>query len=1187
MNTFLYSLVFEWRYFVRQPSFIIMSSLFLVLSFFATSVEQIYIGSSANHSLNLNSPYLITQMLLIFCVFGLFLMVNFVANTALRARLSGMHELIYTKQTPPGYFLGSFFGSCFTVICVFTFVPTGIFLGSLMPWLGPERVGETNIWFYVQPFLIYIIPSLFALCCLVYAVALRFKSMMAVYLAALVVVIVYLTMDNLLANPEFGNIAAIFDPFALNSFTNETRYWTPLERNSQLTGFTKEMLTNRILWLSVGCLALYFCQYKWAIIDTSKKPSNKKHKARCRAPRIRWHSHSSLGENKIQQYLMRVLFETRLLVYSPSFILLLLFCAYLLIYQLVFPVTYFGTANFPVTYEMVRYIRESFGLIMLIIITFYSAEIVWREHNHQFQELIAVTATPNEVLWLAKLTALCLLGAFVYIMGIAITVIHQVMSGFYAIDLQQYVVSLFYFDALPLLYMTVLSFLIQSISPNKYLGMLFFIVFMVISALLSEVGVDHHMYRYAESPHLLYSDMNRYAWSLETQQKYMIYWGALATLFAVVSFGLWRRGNQTSLGHRFSILSHTLGYGGRFIVVCCIGLFLSMGIVIHHNTTITNEFVSLQSLEANSAAYERTYGAYRYAPTPSVIDSELNIAIFPQQRKLQLMAELTLQNTGTTAIEKLLINLPNHSHSISLRSDHGVVDADFMELKTAWFTFDTPLLPTETFTLDIELIRQHFGFKDAGEDEGLVKNGSFINNMDLLPTFGVNESLFLQDSVKRRKYGLEARKTLPSANNTMAANRSALTKDQSTTHITTHISTDTEQVALAPGAMVDYWQANDRNHFVYRTELPVSNFYNIMSANWQVYAKRFNGLDLSVHYHPKHQWNTRNMVQAMETAIGSFSRRFGDYPFSHLRLVEVPRYKEHAKSVTGTMPISEDAGFIADLRKSAHVDTVFYDIAHEVSRQWFVHKLNIADVEGAGVLQDALAQYAALSLVQETFGRVNLRNFVRHELDNYLLDRAVAVDKEYPLAESQQQRYLSMNKGALVMMSVAQKIDIENVDAAINELMLDFSYETNRYASIGDLIAKLKAYADIDDHQYIDELFSSVMLYDLRIEDVEASPLVNNQYRIAMTVFADKFQLNADGVEERQGFDSNIDFVFFAESPDKFNLANEITMERSVRLESGNQRIEFITDTLPKYVAVDPFVNFIDREARDNVKAID
>ena len=106
---FTHMLGFEWRYFIRQPSFIVTCLVFFLLPFLAITIDQVQIGSGGN--VLFNSPFAVTQIMLILSVFGMFMVVNFVAGTATRNHTSLMSEIIYTKPIKPfSYNLGRFFG---------------------------------------------------------------------------------------------------------------------------------------------------------------------------------------------------------------------------------------------------------------------------------------------------------------------------------------------------------------------------------------------------------------------------------------------------------------------------------------------------------------------------------------------------------------------------------------------------------------------------------------------------------------------------------------------------------------------------------------------------------------------------------------------------------------------------------------------------------------------------------------------------------------------------------------------------------------------------------------------------------------------------------------------------------------------------------------------------------------------
>jgi ABC-2 type transport system permease protein len=161
--TMLWQLIrFEWRYYLRQPSFYVTSLLFFLMTFFAASSESVQIGGGGE--VWGNGPYAISQTMLIMLIFSMFLVVNFVGNSATRNNSCQMEELVYSKPLIPWqYQLGRFTGAYAVVLMVFAFVPLGTLVGSLMPWVDRERFGPTVLSYYLSAFLIFAVPTLFVL----------------------------------------------------------------------------------------------------------------------------------------------------------------------------------------------------------------------------------------------------------------------------------------------------------------------------------------------------------------------------------------------------------------------------------------------------------------------------------------------------------------------------------------------------------------------------------------------------------------------------------------------------------------------------------------------------------------------------------------------------------------------------------------------------------------------------------------------------------------------------------------------------------------------------------------------------------------------------------------------------------------------------------------------------------------
>ena len=196
--------------------------------------------------------------------FAIFLVVNFVASTATRNESSKMAEILYSKPiNPVSYQLGRFFGSFAVVLTVFAFVPLGIFLGTTLGaaagWVDVERLGPTVFSHYFTAFFYLSVPTLLVLACIFYAIAIRFRSMMGVYLSAVALFIGYNVAVQFASEPAYRELAALIDPFGYSAFAEVTRYWTMHEKNNSAIELSGVLLQNRAIWLvaAIAILALF------------------------------------------------------------------------------------------------------------------------------------------------------------------------------------------------------------------------------------------------------------------------------------------------------------------------------------------------------------------------------------------------------------------------------------------------------------------------------------------------------------------------------------------------------------------------------------------------------------------------------------------------------------------------------------------------------------------------------------------------------------------------------------------------------------------------------------------------------------------------------------------------------------------------------------------------------------------
>lgn len=1175
---------FEWRYYLRQPSFYVTSLLFFLMTFFAASSESVQIGGGGE--VWGNGPFAISQTLLIMSIFAMFLVVNFVGSTALRNNASQMEELVYSKPLVGWqYQLGRFIGAYAVVALVFAFVPLGTLIGSLMPWVDQERFGPTVLPFYLQAFLMFSLPTLFVLSALFFAIANRFRSMMAMYLVAVGVFVLYVIAGSFAREPAYRTLAALLDPFGLRTFADVARYWTIHDKNTQMLSLSGVLLYNRLLWLGIGLLLLLAFGGVFGKLTLAAKAAGKKAKTALVAPEFALSVlKTTAGKSSFwQQFVLRTGFEMRQVFFSLPFIILGLFCIFNLIAPLIDPQGFYGTADWPLTQTMVELIVESTGLLFIIITTYYCAEVVWRERSAGIGDIVDSLPVSNMVFWLSKLTAVWLLMAVLYGVFMLTTLSYQLLNGMQTLDLSQYVIRLGYFQLLSAMMLVVLAFVIQVLSPNKYIGMLIFVVFFITTLVLNSWGFSHRMFHFGLSPDAPFSDLNRFGWTLESHSWYMLYWAGLVLLLFVVGYGFYQRGPAQSLQTRGRLFRYQIGFSGHLMMALGLMVFVGAGSWIHYNTRVLNQFLTADERMDIQADYEKTMKKHQDDPLLVATDVKAAIDIVPEQQLVRATVVQQMTNKFSTPISKMLVHMPQYSREVTIQAPGGVLSAVDPRFNTAWLEFSKPLAPGAAITVEISLLRQTLGFVDSNVDTSLVENGTFINNAELLPQFGYQPGMELQDRHERSKRDLAPVQRAYKLEDSSRYTESGFGRGEDFIQFEMTVSTAPDQIAIAPGYLQKEWQDNGRRYFHYKMDKPMFNFYSFLSARLAVKKELYQGVSMEVYYHPEHHWNVDRMLMSLKDSLDYFNSAFGPYQHQQLRIIEFPGYRQFAQAFANTVPYSEQIGFISDLRNEDEIDMPYYVTAHEMAHQWWGHQVGSANVQGSAVIPETLAQYSALRVMERKYGEVKLRKFLKYELDRYLRDRGNERVEEMPLLRAENQGYIHYRKGSVVMMSLKDRLGVAVLDHNLKNFLQEFQYKQTPYPTTLDLVRHLKAGVSAQDQAFIDDLFVNITLYDLRLKEVVREELPDGQLKLSLTIHAAKLTADGKGVETEQPLSELIDIGVFDQDPDDFGKQPKQLYGQKHLLKSGENKLDIIVSKEAKFVGVDPLIKLIDRDAADNI----
>jgi aminopeptidase N len=1190
---------FELRYQLRNPILWVAAILFFLFSYGFVASEQIQIGGAGGRT-HENGPFSIAQAMLTFSVFYMFVTTAFVANVVVRDDDTGYGPIVRaTRVTKFDYLFGRFTGALLVAILGFLAIPLGIWLGSLMPWIDPETLGPNRPVYYAWSFLVLALPNILVTSAIFFALATATRSMMATFIGVVAFLIIWLVINTSIArNPEYRDLAAFTDPFGMMSYVLTARYWTAAERNSLVPDLAGFILWNRMLWIGVSAafLALAHFAYRFADRDMSRRKARKARKQEGAAQAQAAEPHPAAGPLPAPEYgaaaqraqfLAQTRLEMRLVFRSPAFPVLLALGLLNSVGALWFGDNVYGTPTYPMTFTFIPLLEGTFTIIPIIIAIYYSGEMVWRDRDRKTHEIVDATPLPNWAFAIPKTLAVALVLISTLAVSVLTALAIQLLKGHTDFELGKYLLWYILPLSVQLIQLAILAVFGQALSPNKYLGWGLMVLYLVAGVVLTKLGFEHNLYLYAEKPDVPLSDMNGAGIYWQAAWWFRLYWGAVAIILLVLAHLLWRRGTETRLKPRLRRLPARLRGAPGVIAGAALAVAIVTGGWIFYNTNILNEYRTKDAGEIYAAEYERRFLRYESLPQPVISQVRLNVDLYPDQIRAEVSGAYQLRNltaqpisdvhvrNGDRSLELLAVDFPG-AHMIS-RDE---------EFDYRIYRLDRPMQPGETRVVGFRARREQIGFRNSGADTRLVPNGTFLTNFELAPAIGMSRASLLQDRTTRRKYNLPPELRPARLEDLSATRRSYFGGGWSTADIT--ISTVADQTPIAPGRKVSDVVSNGRRTARFISDAPILTFFSIQSARYAEARRVHNGVNLSVFYDPAHPMNVARMLDALDAGLDYSQANFGPYQFDQARIIEFPGYASFAQAFANTMPYSEAIGFVADNSDPDEIDYVSYVTAHELAHQYWAHQVIGADMQGATMLSETLAQYSALMVMKHRYGEDKIRRFLQYELDNYLRSRGQEGLEELPLDRVENQPYIHYRKGSLVMYLLQERMGEAAVNRALRGLLARYRFHGAPYPRSADLIALLRREATTPEQQaLITDLFERITVYDLKVRAPTAVQRADGRWDVTVEVEAHKYYASGRGEEREAPLSDRIEIGLFTALPGRgsFDRSNVLMMARQP-VHEGRQVFHFVTARRPTHAGIDPYNFYIDRNSTDNVAAV-
>jgi hypothetical protein len=1186
--------LFEIKFRLKRISTYVYFAIWFFMAFFSVSARQ-FGPDSAGGKVFVNSPYTISLVMSQLTAFGLVVISAVFGTSIYRDFEQDTYNIFFTTPLKKRDYLGGrLLGSIVITALIFSGIIFGLIVGKFMPWADQAKLAPINLWFHVQPYLLFTLTEIFFAGALFFLVGALTRNIVFVYLQGVVFLAAQLIFYVLIgSNPNNLNNywAALADPLGIITIEKVTRYWTITEKNTMTIPFSGVVVWNRALWLGVGALATaavfrYFPFSAEALTlkrgrKSSAEDVDEKALPAFKPAAIAVKPLFGAGVTLAQ---LLTLTRVRLLsiVKEVPFVALVLIGVVLVFIGGSQVGRIYDTPVYPVTYLMANMVKNQFLLFLLVITTLYAGELVWKERGMKYDQIHDALPVPVWLSFSSQFIALTVVQAVSLALLMLSGVALQAILGYFNFELGVYFKEIFLIGLPTLIQFSIFALFLQTVLPNKFLGHTIVIGIVVAQNVMARYGFESYLYQFGDPPSYTYSDMNGYGHFVKPILWFTLYWLACAGVIGVVTVITTRRGTSLDLRSRLKQAAERFRFPINAIGIAFVVAFIAVGAYIYHNTRRVNKYENSEFGRVKQARYEKQYKKYEGLPQPKITTVDLKVDIFPESRSFAATGAYTLINKTDQPIADL--HILDQNESLKKLSFDRQFKETFADKEIGYYIYQLaePLKPAESLRMDFNVAYENKGFRDGGERAEFAYNGTFFDR-DYFPTIGYNRQGELNDDDQRRDQGLGPAPDIPSPEDPKARNISLFSQDSDWIHFKCEVSTSPDQIAIAPGYLQREWTENGRRHFAYDMgDTKIVNFYSFISGRYEVKRDKWNDVSIEVYYDRKHEYNVARMIESSKKGLEYFSKNFGPYQFRQFRILEFPRYRSFAQSFPNTVPYSEGLGFIAHGTQEDDLDVPFYVTGHELAHQWWGHQVFGCYAQGSNMLVETMAQYSALMVMEKEVGPQNIRKYLKHELDRYLRGRAGERRSEPPISRVQNEPYVWYQKGSLVMYALKDYIGEDRLNEALRKYLEKVKFQEAPYTTSLEFVDAMRE-ATPDDLKYIiADLFETITLFDNRAIEATWSETPDKKYLVKIKVSAKKLRADGLGAEKEIQIGDLVDIgVFTGEGKNEKALfldKRRITQPETV--------FEVTVDQQPARAGIDPYNKLIDRNPDDNIVTV-
>ncbi|MCC8425801.1 hypothetical protein [Mucilaginibacter sp. UR6-11] len=1200
---------FEIQNRIRRPAVYLYFFTVLALTLLSFATGSLPVGEKEH----INSPYLISFWCAAMSMM-MMLVSSSVMGTALFRDIEYQTKDYYLTYpiTKNGYFWGRFLGSFTFMLLIALAIPIGIYLSSFVgPLTGKTlaaQFGPNRAIYYWYPFLMLALPNIFFSSAVFFGLVAVVRNVKVIYFGGLLLFMFYTLSVYFLNHTTNLTVIQLADPFGLNGVRFQMSNSSTDQHNQTLILMNGAFGLNRILWtgISLIVLAITYLQFNFESFFAGKRDRSAIGEAANRIHHILIHPAVSFSGTYNRSTLKSLIgLELSNILRDNYFSIILGAGSVWLGFILWLGDNHHGIADYPRTVVYLGLFAETFPFLLFFILMFYTGETLQRDRISRYALINDSLPPPNWVINASKLITLLIIAVGLSFVPFVLGVSVQLIKGYTTLNLPAYLSFIFVMLMPKLLAATVFCYLTQVIFNNKFAAFAFGITLWVGMYFLDSTSTfNYHLLLYSYTPKSGINDMDSLGHMLKPLVWFNVYWLLGAGLMIVLTGLFFSRGVGASFKERLQLVPERFNRGSKLALIVVLPLFLVTGMYIYYNISYLNEYLTKQEGIDRAVLYEKTLKRYNDLPLPKVTRMILKTDLYPKEKKAFTDAVVTIINKNRQPISQMLLDadmLTSYSMSLNgkpirytcpLLYKHGLFSWFRPEMDTAAFrlyTFDKPLAPGDSATLHIRSAIVFNGFQNGFYAGSMLNNGTFSKGG--LPNLGYDEDDELSSPYERKQAGLP-----PKVETEMAQNdpkgllnlKSGAPIDLFAVDIT--VSTDGDQLAVANGELVKQWKSGDRNYFHYIQNNPKMYMpFGIFSARYAVRRDSVmldRPVAIEIYYNPAQGNNLDRYLQGYKDGLRYMSKTYGNYPFKQIRLVQCSPYGS-AEGSSATLDFySELNGWNADFTDPNQSDYLYNSTVFNTAQQWWRFQVAPNSTVGSLVIPEGIANYDALVINEQKYGRGNLRNTIISPLGYYLFARRHMDELERPIIKANQSVEWGFKTGT-VLYGLRELIGQQLIDQALLEFKNTYAFKSSGpFAGAPDLYRVLQKHTPDSLQYYLNDTWQKITLYDNKVlaNHIKRTGR-HNEYEISFKVRMAKTWLGSNG-QEIPALNMNDYFdvgVYGDDAKAKDGrIIGHIIKQQRFRLTAGDHELKMIVNGKPKAVVLDPLAYQLDRNPNDN-----